>query len=162
MFQFSATRLSILFAIALFCPFVASAQPTNEVEHVARQVLEAISTRDSTLFRSLFLPDAQIAIPYTRDGKRTYATRPVDADVEMLGQDGPVFLERMWEPEIRVDGFIASVWTRYDFYVDGAFSHCGTDAFHLLNTEEGWKVISLIYSIESDAEKCPESPLGNP
>src|SRR5256885_3716182 len=41
------------------------------------------------------------------------------------------FRERMWNPEVRIDGGIATLWTPYDFHVGPRFSHCGYDAFQL-------------------------------
>lgn len=52
-----------------------------------------------------------------------YSGRGVEADINMLSREGPALLERAWAPEMRIDGLIATVWTRYDFHVDGAFSH---------------------------------------
>ena len=96
------------------------------------------------------------------EGEPQHRIRSVDDNIRSLAGEGPAFLERMWEPEVRIDDTIATVWTRYDFYIDDAFSHCGTDAFHLVQTPEGWKITSVIYTTEPDSEKCPESPLGSP
>ena len=65
--------------------------------------------------------------------------------------------ERMWNPEVRVHGSIATVWTPYDFWTDGKFSHCGVDAFDLIRTAEGWKISGGTFTIEA---KCEPSPLG--
>ena len=69
-------------------------------------------------------------------------------------------LERIWEPELRVHGRIASVWAPYDFWKDRAFSHCGVDAFDLVETPEGWKIAGGVYTVET--EGCAPSPLGAP
>jgi hypothetical protein len=53
---------------------------------------------------------------------------------------------------------MAAVWTPYDLYVDGEFSHCGIDNFNLLKTDEGWKITGIVFSMEP--ENCSESPLG--
>ena len=55
-------------------------------------------------------------------------------------------------------GPIASVWTPYDFWVDGKFSHCGIDIFDLVKTAEGWKISGLTYTVERTG--CAPSPLG--
>ena len=65
--------------------------------------------------------------------------------------------ERMWNPEVRIHGLIATVTTPYDFWIDGKFSHCGTDVFDLIKTAEGWKIAGGVYTLES---KCDPSPLG--
>ena len=154
--------LTVLILATALATLQASAQPAEEAERVARQLLEAISTRDTTLFRDALAPGAQVIGLRTENGVASYRIRGVEDNVNSLGNDGPALLERMWEPEIRVDGPLASVWTRYDFFVDGEFSHCGTDAFHIVNTADGWKITTIIYTIEPDKSKCPESPLGAP
>src|SRR5689334_15118456 len=67
--------------------------------------------------------------------------------------------ERIWNPEVRIHGLIATVTAPYDFWIDGKFSHCGVDAFDLIKTEEGWKIAGGVYTVES---KCDPSPLGPP
>jgi hypothetical protein len=64
----------------------------------------------------------------------------------------------MWDPDVRIHGAIAVVWTRYDFWVDGKFSHCGVDAFDLVKTAEGWRIAGGVYTVERTG--CPPSPLG--
>ena len=51
------------------------------------------------------------------------------------------------------------VWTRYDFYIDSEFSHCGTDAWIMLRTDQGWRIASLAWTSEQD---CEPGPLGPP
>ena len=69
----------------------------------------------------------------------------------------PAVRERMWNPEVRIRGAIATIWTPYDFWTDGKFSHCGIDAFDLVKTDEGWKISGGGYTIEA---QCDPSPLG--
>lgn len=157
------TRGIVVSVCLIFASAQAStAQPEADVEQVVVQFLEAISKKDTTAFRATMIPEATVIATFEKEGVPAYGWRQVDADVQMLANAKAEFLERMWAPEIDIDGPVASVWTRYDFYVDGAFSHCGTDAFHVIQTEAGWKISSVVYTIESDKEKCPESPLGPP
>lgn len=65
--------------------------------------------------------------------------------------------ERIWNPEVRVHGLIATVWAPYDFWTDGKFSHCGVDAFDLIMTPDGWKISGGAFTMEST---CAASPLG--
>jgi hypothetical protein len=69
-------------------------------------------------------------------------------------------LERMWSPQVRVYKGIATLWAPYDFWLNGAFSHCGIDSFELAKTSEGWKLTSGIYTVERTG--CTPSPLGPP
>jgi tetratricopeptide (TPR) repeat protein len=69
-------------------------------------------------------------------------------------------LERMWDPTVMIHGTVAVVWTPYDFHIDGEFSHCGIDAFNMVRTDEGWKIASIVWTVERTG--CENSPLGPP
>jgi hypothetical protein len=66
--------------------------------------------------------------------------------------------ERIWNPEVRVHGLIATVWTPYDFWTDGKFSHCGVDAFDLIKTAEGWKIFRRGLQHRSEVRAEPARP----
>lgn len=51
--------------------------------------------------------------------------------------------ERIYDPEIRVDRNLATVWAWYDITVDGQFSHCGVDAFQLTKGANGWRITQI-------------------
>ena len=54
--------------------------------------------------------------------------------------------ERLLEYRVQIDGNLAHVWTPYEFWFNGNFSHCGANAFTLAKTDDGWKIIHLIDS----------------
>ena len=60
-----------------------------------------------------------------------------------------------------VSGAVAVVWLPYDFYVEGAWSHCGVDVFTLVRVETGWRIASLAYSVQQPPE-CRPHPDGPP
>ena len=72
--------------------------------------------------------------------------------------------ERMWDPEVRVDGPVATLWAPYDFYRGTEFSHCGTDAFQLAKTGGIWKVVLVSYTVQRppDCSTHPEGPPADP
>jgi hypothetical protein len=70
-------------------------------------------------------------------------------------------IERMWDPEVRVDGPFATLWAPYDFYSGVEFSHCGTDAFQLAKTSVGWKVVMVSYTAMMPPN-CSTHPDGPP
>ncbi len=158
------TRAMILVsAIGLALQTPARAQtPEDEVVEVVQRLLDAISDRDSASFRALVLPQLQNLVVYTEDDSVALAWRQTEESIRSLGAPGPKYLERMWEPTVLVSGPIAAVWTPYDFYRDGEFSHCGIDAFHLVKTLGGWQVAAIMYTVVRPQARCPESPLGPP
>jgi hypothetical protein len=52
--------------------------------------------------------------------------------------------ERIQFEKILIDGPMASVWTPYQFYYEGKFSHCGVNSFQLVRLEGGWKIQYII------------------
>ncbi|MGD2152403.1 MAG: hypothetical protein PVG79_03995 [Gemmatimonadales bacterium] len=153
----------IVSALGLALGTAALAQtPEAEVVAVVQRLLDAISDRDSASFRALVLPQLQNLVVYTEDDSVRLVWRETEGSIRSLGGPGPEYLERMWEPTILVSDPIAAVWTPYDFYRDGEFSHCGIDAFHLVRTAEGWRIAAIVYTVVRPKARCPESPLGPP
>lgn len=54
--------------------------------------------------------------------------------------------ERLLDYMVQIDGNLAHVWTPYEFWFNGTFSHCGANAFTLAKTDDGWKIIHIIDS----------------
>ena len=69
-------------------------------------------------------------------------------------------IERMWDPEVRIDGPVATLWAPYDFYSGTEFNHCGTDAFQLAKSPRGWKVVLISYTVRMppDCDTHPDGP----
>jgi hypothetical protein len=55
-----------------------------------------------------------------------------------------VYLEKLLSYDIKVDGNLASVWTPYEFYLNGNFSHCGANSFQLFHNNGKWEIIFLV------------------
>jgi hypothetical protein len=45
---------------------------------------------------------------------------------------------------VKIDGPLAIVWTPYNFYYNGAFSHCGVNSFQLVKLNGQWKIQYII------------------
>lgn len=77
--------------------------------------------------------------------------------LDQITSDTSSLKERYWHTEIKVNKTIATVWTDYDFYRNGKFSHCGTNLMNLVKQKNGWQVADAYFTVEKD---CAESPLG--
>jgi hypothetical protein len=133
-----------------------------DVLRVVQAFLDAINTRDTAAYRALVLAEVKNLIIFPQADSVVYRWRSTEESLYNLGSEGPGLLERIWEAEVRVNGPIAAVWSPYDFYVDGAFSHCGIDAFQLVRSDAGWRIGAIAYTVIREKEKCPPSPLGPP
>lgn len=58
--------------------------------------------------------------------------------------------ERITFSNILIDGNLASVWTPYEFYYQGKFSHCGVNSFQLVKTNNEWKIQYIIDTRRKD------------
>ena len=52
--------------------------------------------------------------------------------------------ERIVFDVIKIDETLAIVWTPYQFFYKGIFSHCGVDSFQLVRINGLWKIQYLI------------------
>ena len=56
--------------------------------------------------------------------------------------------ERMFDPEVRIRGDLALVWSRYDLWIGETFSHCGTDLFELIRRDGRWLLLHASFTRE--------------
>lgn len=142
--------ITIIFLVLTFFgqPLFAQGEQ-KEVMHVVQQFFQAMEKNDSVAFRNVFLPDAYNY--YVRKNQDSVSTGSRPALDFKFNKDR-IIKERFRDKtvEIQVSMNIAMVWGTYDLWVNDKFSHCGTDVFTLLKTEDGWKISSLSFSIEKD------------
>jgi len=131
-------------------------QSEAEVLAVVNRLWEAMRTNDSVMARSVFDSTAQFARIVDRDGVRFVRWTRADGFVKAVGSAKSPWIERMVAPEVRVDGNLASVWTWYDFSVDGKVSHCGYDSIELAKLLTGWKIIYIADTQQSTG--CDKPP----
>jgi len=54
------------------------------------------------------------------------------------------FEERILSYNVQIDGSMAHVWTPYEFYIDGKFSHRGVNSFQVFKEKDIWKIIYVV------------------
>src|SRR5690606_31237409 len=113
----------------------------DSVVAVARTLFDGMRAHDSTMVRSTFAPGARFA---SVDRNGNVAFTPADDFIAGVGRPGAPWDEQMYDVEVRVDGGIATLWTFYTFSLGTELRHCGHDAMQLLRTREGWKIVSLL------------------
>ncbi len=134
---------------------------TEAVLQVVQMLFDGMEHRDRSLLDAALHPEAQlVTVPDDGGGDAARVTKGSDFIAGIVA-DGPALLERMWEPEVRIDGPIATAWAPYDFHRGGEFSHCGIDAVQLVRGDAGWRILSVIYTLHGEA-LCEPSPLGPP
>ena len=130
--------------LTLTAPGLQAQAGESEVLTVVRKLFDGMRAGDSAMVRSVFDPEARLVSTDQRDGQPTVRVTAADAFVAAVGRPhDAVWDERIWDTEVRMDGNLASVWTKYAFYRGDQFSHCGVDAFHLVRRADGWKIVDL-------------------
>lgn len=61
--------------------------------------------------------------------------------------------EKITFEAIHIDGSLASVFTPYEFYYRGKFSHCGANSFQLVKQNDLWKIQYLIDTRRTNCNK---------
>ena len=110
------------------------------------RLFEAMRTRDTAAIRTLSHPDLRLYVPGVQNDTATLRVSTLDQFIRSIAASTQQLNERAYDPEVRIDGNLAAVWTYYDFHRDQQFSHCGIDAFHFARTRDGWTMIALAYT----------------
>ncbi len=148
----------IAFLIILTAAITAVAQDDKQAAiGVVDRLFAGMKAKNAEQIRSVFSAEGQlVAIDKPRDGKGISTTRILsgEAFAKMISEaKGPDFIESMPSPEARIAGDLAIVTGRYTFYVGDKFSHCGTNTFNLVRTENGWKIANGASTLEFQCDR---------
>ena len=160
---------SFLLALAclLSCPAFARADtspmetPVQQVEAVIEAFRTAIIDKDQARFARLFLHENITWQDVTGDAnlQRIREQRPEARKVRIDPKDNYVSFiegivsdkdgseEKFRNVKIDTDGDIASVWFDYSFHSNDRETNHGKEAWHLVKTDDGWKIVSVIWSM---------------
>lgn len=135
-----------LLLLATLAPTIAAAQADDRqvVVAVVERLFAGLKAGDTAAMRATLHPAARIIQTGTRDGAPFARVNSADDFLRSVGVPGRVLEERIYNPEVRLDDHLATVWVEYDFLVDGAVSHCGVDSYQLVRTGEGWKILQIV------------------
>ena len=137
-----------LLLLALAAPRAATSQSTPEKDVMAAvaRLFDGMRAGDSAMAHSAFDAMAELVSVSPPDSSGFYhvSETPIDRFLAAIGTPHTdVWDERIFDTEVRVDGGLASVWTKYAFYRSDAPNHCGVDVFELTLRPEGWKIVHV-------------------
>lgn len=134
--------LSITCSILLHAQSDSTLTKEQAVIHTIQTLFDGMRAGDSTTLRAALHPNAHLQSSYTnKAGNPVLSTGSIDKWVSSVGTPHEeIYDEKIWSYKIRIDDNLASAWTDYTFYVGEKLSHCGVNAFHLVQTNEGWKI----------------------
>ncbi|WP_299180820.1 nuclear transport factor 2 family protein [uncultured Chryseobacterium sp.] len=124
----------------------------QEVEKPIRNLFLAMKTADPELLKTVFAENA-IFQTITKEGiVKTDQVQDFISSISKTSKDD--LDERISIEAIHIDGALASVFTPYQFYYKGKFSHCGANSFQLVKQNGTWKIQYLIDTRRKD--NCKE------
>ena len=146
-----AAALAVLFAPILHAQ--AAGGDDAAALAVADSALAAISRSDFVGFTDLMLDSAVTFSAGMRNGQ--YQARFSSRAQQRSMTTESRLTERGYRPTVLMSGPVAMVWLPYDFYSDGKWSHCGVDVFTLLKTGTGWRIATVVWSVEQPPACSP-------
>ncbi|HUR30811.1 MAG TPA: nuclear transport factor 2 family protein [Saprospiraceae bacterium] len=127
----------------------------KEIRATVDRMFQSMYSRDTSTMRLCFLPGAKL-LTYSSGmgGKQSVHEETLNDIIHGVAGIGDAIMEeRLVSWQCLIDDGIASVWTPYEFYFKGQFSHCGVNSFQLVKVEEEWK-ISMITDTRRKSQ-CP-------
>jgi hypothetical protein len=157
-------RAVAIFVLAALAPPL-HAQTTSSDEAEVLAVVEALfdgmRAADSAAIRATLHPEARLVGVADGEDGPVLRAEPMDGFVSAVGTPhGETWDERIWDPEVRIDGRLATVWVPYAFYLGETLSHCGFDAFQLYESADGWRIFQIADTRRREGCEIPEAISG--
>ncbi|WP_298883035.1 nuclear transport factor 2 family protein [uncultured Polaribacter sp.] len=140
----------ITFVIAVIFSITISAQKKTEekvIQNVIETFFKGLHNGDSAVLGSTLHKNIKIQTTFTN--KKGVKVLKTESKAQLLQniakkKKEDIYLEKLLSYTIKIDGNLASVWTPYEFYFNGKFSHCGANSFQLFNNNGVWEIIYLV------------------
>jgi hypothetical protein len=131
---------------------VNAQQKEDDVKAVITKMFAAMRTADSLGVVQCFATGAHMeTIATTKDKSDTIRSNAVSQFAgSIMKQPAGALDERITFGTISIDGKLAHVWTPYQFYFNGSFSHCGVNSFTLVQINGTWKIQHIIDTRRKD------------
>ncbi|RYG00635.1 MAG: hypothetical protein EOO02_14490 [Chitinophagaceae bacterium] len=145
---------SILLSLCLLVVFQTQGQSTQDsVKAAVNLLFEGMKNSDpATITRSFGDSAILQTIAITAEGKTEVRMETVANFAKSVGSRPKGSLdERIKFETIKIDADLASVWTPYEFWFNGKFSHCGVNSFQLVRIKGVWVIQ---YIIDTRRKKC--------
>ncbi|HRN91937.1 MAG TPA: nuclear transport factor 2 family protein [Ferruginibacter sp.] len=132
-------------AATLFCistNAVRAQSDSADVVQAVQQMFAAMHSGDSASVVQSFTSNAILqTITVKTPGNPVVRTEDIQQFGKFVKQAVPGSVREEYRIQyVHVEGVLAHVWAPYQFFFNGVFSHCGVNAFMLIQTSSGWKI----------------------
>lgn len=125
---------------------VSSQTSADLVKQVVNKMFTAMKQGDAGALAECFADSAMLqTVANGKEGKVAVRNEPIgDFIKQIAGLPKGDADERITFDMVKIDADLASVWTPYQFYYKGNFSHCGVNSFQLVRINGQWKIQYII------------------
>ncbi len=117
------------------------------VVNTLQKMFDLMHQNDVEGSKELLLKDGQYHIIDEHTGEaRSVLFKKYLSDLE---KGGEIVLEIMWGPTVLVDGNIATLMTKYEFFVDEELHHCGSEIFNFIKIKGMWKISGSVFTVRT-------------
>jgi hypothetical protein len=141
--------LIVLFLFA-FCLIGVSAQSHKDSLEIMKSINNfflGMKMKDTVLLKAQIHPSTKYFQTFSKD-KRALTkidSTPVSLFIASIGNDqSNSFDERIFNPVIKIDDVLATVWVDYEFWYNGKKTHTGVDAFTMLLVNNKWQIAAVV------------------
>lgn len=132
------TLLLLLFTTLTF----AQKSEETAIKATINNFFEGMKSSDSTKIYGAFTPSPILQSFGKKGEARTEDFKEFVGNIAKTEKG--ILDERITFSKILIDGDLASVWTPYEFYYNGRFSHCGVNSIQLIKYNKEWKIQYII------------------
>ena len=154
---------AILLILTLATPYISFGQSNDskrveKITLVIQELFDGYRAGDSTRVRAVFTAGANAQTILTSvDGEDKLSdVVSIDNFIKYIGGGlEEVHDEKFWDIKIHSDEQLATVWTKYAFFLGENFIHCGTETFLLRKVKDKWKIFYLVDTRKKTGCKLP-------
>jgi len=124
------TRIALLLALLISSSSFAQDSDEIDVKKTVIKFFDAFHKQDSIAIKELVSKDLKLqSIGKSKEGFTQLRNEEFSAFLKSIVSipKDQKFEEKLLDFKIRVDGDMANVWTPYEFWFNGKFSHCGVN-----------------------------------
>lgn len=142
-----------IFIVLLFLSSFCFAQKTEKdaVKESVEKLFTGMKNADTTMIKSVFADEAILQTITKNNTVKTDKVEDFVNSISKLSKNDAD--EKIRFEAIHIDGSLASVFTPYEFYFKGKFSHCGANSFQLVKQNNVWKIQYLIDTRRTNCNK---------
>lgn len=141
-------KIILFLSVFIFTSTSIAQEKTEEkaIKNVINTFFEGLHKGDSITMSKTLYKDIKIQSTSTdAKGNKILQTESKLGLLTSIANKNPahIYLEKLLSIDVKIDGNLASVWTPYEFYFNGKFSHCGANSFQLFNNNGTWQIIYI-------------------